>query len=140
MPRSAAMYSGNGVSWPLNSTGAESVRGSIVEASDSVENGVELLGADALDGVGFVLESGIPDGDPMPVGSTGLLPALSENDVPAVLHAWVRSSETVAGRVTTNNAVPGPPTNTNHFFECGHCNQVHAGGTDIVVMVYGHFN
>lgn len=140
MPRSAQRYNKYGVTWPLNNTGAISERGTAVEASHTVANAVDILPANELDAVGFVLESGIPEGAPMPVGTTGLLPMLLENDVPAILDGWVRSSVTVAGRVTANNVVPSPPLNTNHFFETGHCNQVHAGGTDIIVMGYGHFN
>ena len=140
MPRSNIQDAGKSVSYLINDTGANSVKGSLIGHAAALDEGFDLLAADDTDGFGYVDEDGVPDGERCRIVTQGLCWVLLENAVASTIGGWMRSSTTVAGRTTANNALPTPPANTNHFFETGHCVEANGGGTDQVVRGMAHFN
>lgn len=130
----------------INKTGAASVKGTVVETSSSVSKAVEISAADCIDPIGVILESGIPDGELVPVVISGPAQVLLEDDpasTSGTLNYWVRTSASQAGRADATNAAPAGGTIgalEDHLQEMGHCLETVAGGTDVLCWVHLHFN
>ncbi len=126
-----------------NKTGATSVKGSLIEADDSIDKAFKFTEADTDDATGIVYESGIPDGGECWIVVNGIADVLLE-DASASGHGnWVRSSITQIGRVDATNAAP-PGGTINEIFahlkEVGHSLETVAGGTDKLMRMFLHFN
>ncbi len=120
-----------------NKTGAVSVKGTIVTpAGSGADLSVAVVPGDAEYPMGIVYESGIPADAPMRVVVSGIARVLLQDGEAATAGYWCGVSDT-AGRMFTNNAVPGTPT---HNREIGHCVETKAAGTDVLAMVNLHFN
>lgn len=127
----------------INKTGAPSVRGTLVELSDTTPNAVDIIGADEPHPIGVMELDGIPDGALCWVVYSGPAHVLIEDGTAATVGYWVRASATVAGRADATTDVPAGGTVTalnNHMREIGHCMETVGSGTDVLALVHLHFN
>lgn len=127
----------------INKTGALSVRGTLLELSDTTANGVQAIGADENHPIGVMELSGIPDGALCWVVYSGPAYVLIEDGTAATLPYWVKVSENDSGRADATNA--NPPGGTiqaleDHLKEIGHCMESVGSGTDVLALVHLHFN
>lgn len=123
----------------INDTGAPSVRGSLVEASSSVDQAVSLTQAAGDDDcLGAIYEDGVADGQPVWVVVAGMADVLLENGTSATRGYWAGTGAT-AGRADCTNANP-PGLVDAHFTEIGHCVQSVGSGTDVLARCVLHFN
>ena len=81
----------------VNNTGT-SVKGTIVIASTSVDNGVDIAPANSISAIGIIYESGIANGNNVKVVVYGKAEVLLKNDVAATRGYWCGVSDT-AGRM-----------------------------------------
>ena len=122
-----------------NNSGAVSVKGKLVETSDSMDDAVELADAGAIDCIGMFLDSGIAAGAKAWVVVSGIAEVLFDDNVGPNAHDWI-STGVVAGFAAAANSPAAAPT---HFEEIGHCIQtVAAGGagTHVLARCIIHFN
>jgi hypothetical protein len=127
----------------INKTGALSVRGTLLELSDTTANGVQANDADENHPIGVMEFSGVPDGGLCWVVTDGPAYVLIEDGTTATLHYWARVSITDAGRADITNAeAPGGTITAleNHLKEIGHCMESVGSGTDVLALVHLHFN
>jgi len=126
-----------------NDTGAASVKGTLVDTSGSVDNGVTVEGADGLDPIGAMWSDGVANGSSVWVVIGGPAYVLLQDSTAATRGYWVRTSETAAGRADATNAAPSGGTIgalEDHMCEIGHAMESVAGGTDVLALVHLHFN
>lgn len=126
-----------------NKTGSASVKGSLVEASSSVDNAFSLSGADDVDPIGVVYEDGIADGSECWVVIFGRAQILLQDSTAATRGYWVRTSTTTGGRADATLTAPpgaGIPEHDIHFKEVGHCLESVTAGTDKLCWIMMHFN
>ncbi len=122
-----------------NKTGANSVKGSIVEASSGTDKAFSLTGSNDFEPIGAVYLSGIADGSLCPVVVGGIADVLLEDSTASTRGYWARTSTTTAGRADiTNSGAPGLVL--PHFAEIGHCLESKASGTDVLARICMHFN
>ena len=121
-----------------NRTGAVSVKGTVVETSDAYDLAVKACGADEIDAIGVIMESGVADGDEVWVATSGIAQVLLEDGTAATRNYWVRTSTTQAGRADATTAAP-PGAVLTHFGEVGHSLQNVAAGTDQLCWIAMHF-
>ena len=121
-----------------NKTGANSVKGTVVEADGAVDDAFELAPADATDAIGVVYEDGIADGAECWIVWGGIADVLLKDGTAATRHYWVMVSD-VAGRADATSAVP-PGAVLAHFREIGHCVESVGSGTDVLARIAVHFN
>lgn len=117
----------------LNKTGAPSVKGTVVQASETTAEAFDLQ-RNQSDAIGICYEDGVADGDPCRVVVAGVADVLLADGAGSTVHDWVAASPT-HGRAYSVGASP-PPT---HFWEIGHSLQTVAGGTDVLCRVAIHF-
>jgi hypothetical protein len=121
-----------------NKTGSASVKGTVVEAHDTIDNAFQVAPTSDIDPIGICYDSGIVDGAECWVVVSGIAEILVVNAV-ATTRAYVAlTSTTVAGRIdivspTTINSV-------EHFREVGHTLESKAAGTNVLVKCVIHFN
>lgn len=120
----------------LNKTGANSVKGSCVQISDTTDNGFKLTVTGGFTAIGFVYESGIADGSLCWVVVTGIAEVLIEDSVATVRGDILIPSGTVAGRVMPQAL----PTSAQHFQEVGHPIESKSAGTNVLAKITIHFN
>ena len=124
-----------------NKTGANTIKGTLVEPHDTLASSVKVAEADCYDYIGVILDSGDPDGSECWVVVTGIVEVLLKDSTEAIAHAWVKTSD-AAGRVDATAAAPsgGFPAATNaHFREVGHNLSGAVGaGTDVLIKVLIH--
>lgn len=136
-PATARLTSEGGLAVLLiNDTGAPSVKGSMVQASASVDGAVSLSAP--YECIGVIYNSGVADGDPVWVVVSGVAEVLLKDTTAATRGYWVGVSSTL-GRADATNAAP-PGLVDAHFTEVGHCLQSATAGTDVLVKVALHFN
>ncbi len=128
----------------INNTGAASVKGSVVDASHSVEAAVELEGAGDLDPIGVIYDDGVADGDWVWIVVSGIADVLLEDGTGSTYGNWVETSGTAAGRADATNAAP-PASGVigevqEHFREIGHCLETKGAGTGVLARCVLHFN
>jgi len=126
-----------------NKTGAASVKGTLVDTSTATDNAFAVEGADGLDPIGVVYESGVADGSECWVVIAGIVEVLLEDTTAATRGYWVRTSVNTAGRVDATNAAPPGGTIAAleiHLAEVGHCVETKTGGTDVLAKIVMHFN
>ena len=82
----------------VNKTGAPSVKGTVVVASSTTDNGCAIADTSADDAIGVIFDSGVADGSPVWVVVIGVAEVLIEDATEASRRAYVSMSTTVAGR------------------------------------------
>ena len=126
-----------------NKTGSNSVKGTVVETHDTVDNAFDIAGADSIHPIGAVYENGIADGSECWVVVQGIAEVLLEDGTGSTRGYWVRSSITDVGRADITNAAPpggGIPELEIHMKEMGHCIESKGSGTDVIAKIIMHFN
>jgi hypothetical protein len=129
--------------WFVNKTGAASVKGTIVEPSDTTDFAVKVCGAGEPDPIGIILDSGVPDGSPVRVVQSGWVQVLIQDGTAATRAYWAKVSDTQDGRADITIAAPSGgtlPQLVEHFHEIGHCFETVGSGTDVLVWISCHFN
>lgn len=124
-----------------NKTGAASIRGYCVTASDADNDSVKLVPVDEPSCIGVFLDSGVPDGELAWVVVSGRAYAYFwGSTVRGYLARTGLSADTgeVAGQALSE-AVPSSPFDVDkHFCEIGHCLETRTGaGLSLVNL---HFN
>lgn len=127
----------------INQTGATSVKGSVVDLSDTADFACKLAEIESVDPVGVIYEGGIAIGELVWVVYLGLVDVLLEDGTAATRGYWVSVSTTQTGRADATNAQPPGGTIAaieQHFTELGHCFESKGSGTDVLARVNIHFN
>ncbi len=119
-----------------NKTGAISIKGTVVEASSSADNAVDIEEAAGVEPIGFIYNNGIPDGEDVWIVTSGRAQGLMENSSACVRGDWMGVSDSAAGRLQCSTE---PPATVKHDQECGHSVQSVTGGTDVLVLLDIHF-
>ncbi len=119
----------------INNTGT-SVKGTIVVASTSVDDAVDIAPANTYMPIGVIYESGIANGNPVKVVVSGKAEALLKDGEAASNGYWCGVSD-VAGRMYQLLTVPSVPA---HNREIGHSIQAVASGTDVLAKIQIHAN
>ena len=125
----------------INKTGANSVKGTVLQAGETVSNSVELQNVQ-FDAVGVMYSDGVADGEEVWVVVSGKAYLLLEDTVGSTVGYWVFAS-TQDGR--GNASLSLPPGGTigsieEHFKEIGHCLETVVGGTNQLALCFVHFN
>lgn len=120
----------------INKTGSNSVKGTIVIASTTIDNAVDIAPVNSDNPIGIVLEDGISDGSPVKVVVSGKAYVLLANSVASKRGYWCEVSSTQAGRMSQ---LPNPNPVT-HWAELGHSLESKAAGTNVLSLVVLHFN
>jgi len=118
----------------VNNTGT-SEKGTIVVASTSVTNGVDIAPAGTYMPIGVIYESGIANGANVKVVTYGKAEVLLKNGEPSNLGYWAAVSDT-AGRMY-QEATPNP---SEHNREIGHSLETKSSGTNVLSLIQMHFN
>ncbi|MCK4819851.1 hypothetical protein KA005_29065, partial [bacterium] len=106
----------------INKTGGASVKGYIVEASDSVDNAVKHVGGDDIDPMGIMYNAGVADGDYVWVVVSGIAEVYYSGNVTRATFSRVPTTgEAITSGQAINEALPSSPFATDkHFQEIGH--------------------
>lgn len=126
----------------INKTGAPSISGTIVMASTTTYNAVQVGVTTLFDPIGIIYEDGIPDGQYVKVVVSGKVEVLLEDDSAASLEDFVNTSTSQAGRAKCS-AIPDGQSFAavnNHFREIGHSHQAVTAGTNKKCLITSHFN
>lgn len=126
----------------INKTGANSVKGSLLEMSTGTNQAVDLISADGIDPTGVMYSDGVADGSDVWVVIAGKAKVLLEDSTTATRDYWARVSVTQAGRVDITNAAPPGGTVAaleQHLHEIGHCMENITAGIDKLALVNLHF-
>lgn len=126
-----------------NKTGANSVKGTVVDSSTGTDNAFDIEPADALTAIGVVYDDGIADGSECRVVIYGRCQVLIEDSTASTRGYWVKVSDSANGRADATNAAP--PGGTigaleDHLSELGHCSESVGSGTDVLVYIMLHLN
>lgn len=124
-----------------NKTGAASVKGTLTEASSSVDNAFVLMPVGGVDCFGIIYEDGIPDGDECWVVTGGIADVFFIGDTTRqhLARMCIATDTNDEAGKAISEAVPSSPFATDkHFGEIGHVleSRVGAGLARCVL----HFN
>lgn len=119
----------------VNNTGT-SVKGTIVIASKTIFNAVDIAPANSSMPIGVIYESGVANGSPVKVVVYGKAHVLLKDGQGATLGYWCGVSDT-AGRMYQVSTVP---STTEHSLEIGHSLQSNVSGTNVLSLIQVHFN
>lgn len=119
-----------------NRTGATSVKGTIVIASASYDDAVDIAPDGSVMPIGIIYESGIADGSSVKVVVYGKAQVLLEDGEASTHGNWCGVSSTTEGRMYQDATPPA----AQHFQEIGHSLQDNSSGTDVLSLVQLHFN
>ena len=125
-----------------NQTGADSVKGTLVEADTVNDNAFKISPVDGYQPIGIVYEDGIANASECWVVVSGIAQVLLKNATNSTCGNWVYVSD-IAGRVDATLAAPpggGIPELDNHMQEVGHALETKTGGTDVLCRIVVHFN
>jgi hypothetical protein len=127
-----------------NRTGATSVKGSVLEPSDTYDVAVALSPANSFDPVYICAESGVADGSDMWVWCVGsICQVLLQDSTGTTRGYWVKVSDTQAGRADATNAAPPGGTIAaleDHSSELGHTGESKTAGTNVLCLLHFHVN
>lgn len=125
-----------------NKTGSNSVKGSVVSISSSVDNAFTLQ-TNEFDSVGVVYDDGIADGQECWVVEGGRAQVLLKDGTASTRGNWVICADT-DGRADATQPTPSPNNttgeHTQHFKEIGHCMETKSSGTSVLAYCTLHFN
>ncbi|WMJ23364.1 hypothetical protein RBG61_01495 [Paludicola sp. MB14-C6] len=119
-----------------NNTGGSSLKGTIVIASVSVADAVDIAPANTGMPIGVIYENEIPNGSPVKVVIYGRAQVLLKNTLSSTIGYWCGVSD-VAGRMYQSSTIPDV---TQHNREIGHSLQTVSGGTNVLAYINLHFN
>lgn len=119
----------------INKTGANSIKGTIIEASHTDENAFGVADANSDHPIGVVLDNGVADGEYCRVVVGGKAQVLMKDTEAATVGYWVRTSD-VAGRAIMEIS----PNPSFHWQEIGHSLENQLAGTNVLVWIDLHFN
>ncbi|MDD2376687.1 MAG: hypothetical protein PHD15_04735 [Clostridia bacterium] len=119
----------------INNTGT-SIKGTIVVASTTVSNAVDIAPTSSNMPIGVIYESDITNGSLVKVVVYGKAQVLLKNDEVATRGYWCGVSD-IAGRMYQQSTVP---STTEYNREIGHSLENNTSGTDILSLVQIHFN
>lgn len=120
----------------IGNTGDLSVKGTIVVASTSVDNAVDIAPANSQMPIGVIYESGIAKGSLVKVVVYGKAQVLLKDGESATRGYWAGVSD-VAGRMYQASTAP---STTEHNREIGHSLATTASGENVLSYVQMHFN
>lgn len=120
----------------INNTGADSVKGTIVQISTDKDNAVEIATADSAVPIGVIYEDGAANGSPVKVVVYGKAQVLLNNNMDSYRGYWCGISDT-PGRMIQSTA--GPETLVELKRQIGHSLESKSGGTDILALVQLNF-
>ena len=112
-------------------TGAPSVAGEIVEASDATADAVELTVSDSTHPIGAFLESGIADGREAWIAWGGIVPVKFDADG-CSKGDWIKTSVTAGRAESSGSSTPG----ALHYNELGHA--LGDAAANAVANIYMH--
>ena len=106
----------------INKTGGASIKGYIVEASDTIDNAIKHTTGDDIDPIGIVYDDDIPDGELVWIVVSGIAEVFYSGAVTRATFSRVPTiAEAIASGQAINEALPVPPFATDkHFQEIGH--------------------
>ena len=119
-----------------NNTGANSVLGTIVVASTSINNGVSVAPANSPMPIGIIAENGVVNGASVKVVTYGKAYVLLKDGLSSTDGYWCGVSNT-AGRMYQASTVPAT---TDHNREIGHSLSTTGSGTNVLALIQVHFN
>jgi len=124
----------------INKTGAASIKGTLLGASETTTGSVEIL-AEAHDCIGIMYSDGVADGEEVWMVISGIAEVLLKDGQAGILGYWTFSS-TTNGRAEMLEAPAGGTIGEleSHFNEIGHSIQAIADGTDVLCKIVLHFN
>jgi hypothetical protein len=126
-----------------NKTGASSVKGTLLCASDTTDNAVIIAPADCDNLFGVMYENGVADGSECWVIVGGIAQVLLKDGTASTRTYWARISVDTDGRADITSAdVPGGGVVglDEHKSEIGHCIESKTSGTDVLAYIIVHFN
>lgn len=118
-----------------NRTGANTVKGQVVQADTANGDSFVLSIANSVNPIGIVFESGIANGSSCKVVVSGKAYALLKNGVAGVNGSWCGCSDN-AGRMYQQSS---PPATSEHDREIGHSLQTITSGTNVLCLIIVHF-
>lgn len=124
-----------------NRTGANTVKGQIVDADTANDFSVVLTEAGDVECFGVFLDSGVPDEEEAWIVVSGIAEIAMEDNTAATHGNWVETSDTEIGYANATSPTPNPAP--QHFQELGHCIESVAAtgeGTHILAKCVLHFN
>lgn len=122
-----------------NGTGSSSIKGSVVRASQALDNAFVLTTTTtSIDAIGVVYESGIANGSECWVVMAGIADVLMEDSVASTHGYFVSTYNCSTGRARADS--PEPPNTQAHWQELGHCLESKSAGTNVLAKVILHFN
>ena len=107
----------------INSTGAVSVKGTVVQASPTHDRGVYPIQQNIPDPIGVIYESGIADGKDVWVVISGIADVLFTNAPTRkyLARGFVTGEATYeAGKALSEEVPSSPFASDKHFYEIGH--------------------
>jgi hypothetical protein len=116
----------------INKTGADSIYGTIVEQSDTVDQAVKAATTNSELPMGVMFSAGIPDAGLCLFVESGLTECLLTDATAGVLGQIILTSATVAGR-GTSTASPGHAA--AHWREVGHVMKAVAQGVSVLCLI-----
>ena len=124
----------------INKTGAPSVKGHILEAEGTTDNGVEKAGINDPDPFGIMYDNGVPDGGGCWMVVSGIAEVLYGTVVTRATFSRVPvTADGIAAGLAVNEALPAPPFSTDkHFMEIGH--PIESIGAPGLAKTVLHFN
>ena len=129
-PKTAVSPIGGLLTRLINKTGANSVKGTVVELDDGVDFAFDIAPVDAIDAFGIVYEDGIADGDECWVVTYGAADILIEDGTASTRDNFVKVGDTTPGRALMDTATPA--SQAIHFRELGHCMESQGAGADVL--------
>jgi hypothetical protein len=125
----------------LNKTGAASVKGNLVDISDTTEGGVRLTPVDIPDTIGVFYESGVPDGSLAWIVVSGRAEVYFSGSATRrhLARSMITGDAGAAAGLAIAEALPTSPFATDkHFCEIGHVERSGTGaGLAFCIL---HFN
>ena len=125
----------------VNKTGAASIKGYCVEATNSGTDHVTVVRVGVPDCIGVFLDSGVPDGEYAWVVISGRAYVYFWGDtVMGYLARTGLAADTgeIAGQALSEELPASPFTDAKHFCEIGHCLETRTGAG--LALVSLHFN
>jgi len=124
----------------INKTGAPSIKGYIVEPSNTTDNGVKYTDNDDVDPIGIMYSEGVADGEEVLVVVGAIADVYYGTAVTRATFSRVPVvADGVASGQAVNEALPTSPFATDkHFQEIGH--PIESRGTPGLAKTVLHFN
>ena len=120
----------------INKTGAVSVKGTVLNPSDTDDLALQLEETGGIDPMAVMYSDGVPDGEPVLVVISGIAEVLVDAATAVTRGYWAGTSAITAGRAQVRVS---PPATIVHDQELGHWLESKAGGPDVLAKLILHF-